>query len=104
MTGSTGLMQGKRGLVMGVANDHSIAYGIARTLGEHGAELAFTYQGEALGKRVTPLARGARLEPCAALRRRGYFDGRRGVRAAASRSGASWIFSSTPSPIPTRAN
>ena len=51
-----GLMQGKRGLIMGVANDHSIAWGIAKTLAEHGAELAFTYQGEALGKRVTPLA------------------------------------------------
>ncbi|ATQ68066.1 MULTISPECIES: enoyl-ACP reductase FabI [Methylosinus] len=56
MTVSTGLMQGKRGLVMGVANDHSIAYGIARTLAQHGAELAFTYQGDALGKRVKPLA------------------------------------------------
>src|SRR5918997_696640 len=53
----TGLMQGKRGLIMGVANDHSIAWGIARTLAAHGAELAFTYQGEALGKRVAPLAR-----------------------------------------------
>jgi enoyl-[acyl-carrier protein] reductase I len=51
-----GLMQGKRGLIMGVANDHSIAWGIARTLGAHGAGLAFTYQGEALGKRVKPLA------------------------------------------------
>jgi len=51
-----GLMQGKRGLIMGVANDHSIAWGIAKVLAEHGAELAFTYQGEALGKRVTPLA------------------------------------------------
>jgi enoyl-[acyl-carrier protein] reductase I len=50
-------MDGKRGLVMGVANDHSIAWGIAKTLAEHGAELAFTYQGEALGKRVAPLAR-----------------------------------------------
>jgi enoyl-[acyl-carrier protein] reductase I len=50
-------MQGKRGLVMGVANDHSIAWGIAKVLREHGAELAFTYQGEALGKRVAPLAR-----------------------------------------------
>src|ERR1700674_828121 len=50
------LMQGKRGLVMGVANDHSIAWGIARTLAAHGAKLAFTFQGEALGKRVTPLA------------------------------------------------
>lgn len=51
-----GLMQGKRGLIMGVANDHSIAWGIAKTLAAHGAKLAFTYQGEALGKRVKPLA------------------------------------------------
>jgi len=51
-----GLMQGKRGLVMGVANDHSIAWGIAKTLAEHGAEIAFTFQGEALEKRVRPLA------------------------------------------------
>jgi len=50
------LMHGKRGLVMGVANDHSIAWGIARTLAAHGAKLAFTYQGEALAKRVKPLA------------------------------------------------
>ncbi len=56
MTASDSLMAGKRGLVMGVANDRSIAYGIARTLGEHGAELAFTYQGEILAKRVRPLA------------------------------------------------
>ncbi|HEX8416223.1 MAG TPA: enoyl-ACP reductase FabI [Methylobacterium sp.] len=52
----TGLMSGKRGLIMGVANDHSIAWGIAKTLHAHGAELAFTYQGDALGRRVTPLA------------------------------------------------
>src|SRR5215210_25914 len=51
-----GLMNGKRGLVMGVANDHSIAWGIAKTLAAHGATLAFTYQGEALGRRVKPLA------------------------------------------------
>jgi enoyl-[acyl-carrier protein] reductase I len=51
-----GLMDGKRGLIMGVANDHSIAWGIAKTLAAHGAQLAFTYQGEALGKRVKPLA------------------------------------------------
>jgi enoyl-[acyl-carrier protein] reductase I len=56
MTVSSTLMKGKRGLVMGVANDHSIAYGIARVLARHGATLAFTYQGEALGKRVKPLA------------------------------------------------
>jgi enoyl-[acyl-carrier protein] reductase I len=51
-----GLMEGKRGLLMGIANDHSIAWGIAKALHAHGAELAFTYQGEAQGKRVRPLA------------------------------------------------
>jgi enoyl-[acyl-carrier protein] reductase I len=67
MTSSNGLMAGKKGLVMGVANDRSIAWGIAQTLGRHGAELAFTYQGEALGKRVTPLAASVGstiVEPC----------------------------------------
>jgi enoyl-[acyl-carrier protein] reductase I len=62
-----GLMKGKRGLVMGVANDHSIAWGIAKTLAAQGAELAFTYQGEAFGRRVKPLAEqvGASLVvPC----------------------------------------
>ena len=49
-------MNGKRGLVMGVANDHSIAWGIAKRLAANGAELAFTYQGEAFGRRVRPLA------------------------------------------------
>jgi len=53
---SSGLMHGNRGLVMGVANDHSIAWGIAKALASEGAELAFTYQGEGLGKRVIPLA------------------------------------------------
>ena len=52
----TGLMSGKRGLIMGLANDKSLAWGIARKLGEAGAELAFSYQGEALHKRVGPLA------------------------------------------------
>jgi len=51
-----GLMKGKRGLVMGVANNRSIAWGIAQALADEGAELAFTYQGEAFGKRVRPLA------------------------------------------------
>ncbi|MEI4485827.1 SDR family oxidoreductase [Frigidibacter sp. MR17.14] len=50
------LMKGKRGLVMGVANERSIAWGIAQALAAEGAELAFTYQGEAFGKRVEPLA------------------------------------------------
>jgi len=50
------LMKGRRGLVMGVANDHSIAWGIAKHLAAHGAELAFSYQGDAFGRRVKPLA------------------------------------------------
>lgn len=53
---TTALMKNKKGLIMGVANDHSIAWGIAEMLHAHGAELAFTYQGEAFGKRVIPLA------------------------------------------------
>jgi len=61
------LMKGKRGLIMGVANDHSIAWGIAKALAAQGAEIAFTYQGEALGKRVKPLAQSLGVElilPC----------------------------------------
>ncbi len=61
------LMAGKRGLVMGVANDHSIAWGIAKAVAAQGAQIAFTYQGEALGRRVKPLAAslGAELViPC----------------------------------------
>ena len=54
---TSGLMAGKRGLIMGVANNRSIAWGIAKACHSHGAELAFTYQGEALKKRVEPLAR-----------------------------------------------
>ncbi|MDO5631409.1 MAG: enoyl-ACP reductase FabI [Paracoccus sp. (in: a-proteobacteria)] len=53
---NTGLMAGKRGLIMGLANDKSIAWGIAKALADQGAELAFSYQGEALKKRVQPLA------------------------------------------------
>ncbi len=52
----TGLMAGKRGLIMGLANNKSLAWGIAKQLAEHGAELAFSYQGDALAKRVKPLA------------------------------------------------
>jgi enoyl-[acyl-carrier protein] reductase I len=58
-TGASTLMQGRRGLVMGVANERSIAWGIARTLRAHGAELAFTYQGDAMSRRVASLAQEA---------------------------------------------
>jgi enoyl-[acyl-carrier protein] reductase I len=56
MAGGNGLMAGKRGLILGVANNRSIAWGIAKACADHGAELAFTYQGDALKKRVEPLA------------------------------------------------
>lgn len=62
-----GLMEGKRGLIMGVANDHSIAWGIAQAVAAQGARLAFTYQGESLEKRVRPLAESLKAEliaPC----------------------------------------
>jgi len=65
MTGP--LMQGKRGLIMGVANHHSIAWGIAQVLADHGARLAFTYQGDTLAKRVRPLAESVNADailPC----------------------------------------
>ncbi|WP_142847483.1 enoyl-ACP reductase FabI [Telmatospirillum sp. J64-1] len=67
MTAPASLMAGKKGLVMGVANDRSIAWGIAQMARAHGAELAFTYQGEALEKRVRPLAESVGAElvlPC----------------------------------------
>ena len=96
-------MQGKRGLIMGVANDHSIAWGIAKTLAAQGAELAFTYQGEALGKRVRPLAAIGRLDRCCMpcdvediASVDAVFSDDRGSNGARS------ISSSTPSPSPTR--
>jgi len=58
------LMLGKRGLVMGVANDHSIAWGIAKMLASHGAELAFSYQGDGFRKRVEPLAASVGSDLC----------------------------------------
>ena len=51
------LMKNKKGLIMGVANNHSLAWGIAKNLSDHGASLAFTYQGESFKKRVEPLAK-----------------------------------------------
>ena len=70
MVNAKPLMAGKRGLVMGVANDRSLAWGIAKTVQAHGAELAFTYQGEALERRVRPLATTALVMPEAVVARR----------------------------------
>ena len=61
----SGLMKGKRGLVMGVANQHSIAWGIAQALHEAGAELAFSYQGDLFKKRVVPLVEA--MKPAALI-------------------------------------
>ena len=64
------LMKNKRGLIMGVANDKSIAWGIAKAIADQGGELAFTYQGEALKKRVVPLANSVNsniILPCDVL-------------------------------------
>jgi len=63
MNEGAGLMAGKRGLVMGVANDHSIAWGIAQKLAQHGASLAFTYQNDGLAKRIRPLAESVGNDP-----------------------------------------
>jgi enoyl-[acyl-carrier protein] reductase I len=63
MNQGAGLMAGRRGLIMGVANDHSIAWGIARSLAAHGADLAYTYQDEPLLRRVRPLAESVGADP-----------------------------------------
>ena len=81
------LMRGKRGLIMGVANNRSIAWGIAKACRAQGAELAFTYQGDALKKRVEPLAeRGRRLRG-RPLRRHRARDHRRRLRAIEAKWG-----------------
>ncbi|MDC9701612.1 MAG: enoyl-ACP reductase FabI [Alphaproteobacteria bacterium] len=61
---SSRLMEGKRGLIMGIANDHSIAWGIARTLAQHGAKLAITYQGDVFKRRAEPLAESLKADLC----------------------------------------
>ena len=84
MADTSGLMKGKRGLIMGVANNRSIAWGIAKACADAGAELALTYQGEALKKRVEPLAADLGLS-ADMLQTRSY----RGMLAAGQRGNAS---------------
>ena len=96
-------MRGKRGLIMGVANDHSIAWGIAKALHEHGAELAFSYQGEAFGKRITPLAKAlARRSSCPATSRTSPRS--IGFSRRSNKIGAASISWSIASPIRTAPN
>ena len=95
------LMKGKRGLVMGVANNRSIAWGSPSLRGAHGAELAFTYQGDALKKRVEPLAAelGAHVVGHCDVTDAATIDA---VFAEVDKSGAGSTSWSTPSPSPTR--
>ena len=75
------LIKGKKGLIMGVANERSIAWGIAKKLSENGAELAFTYLGDALKKRVIPLAESLNSNftlSCDVEKKRRYFKNLRG--------------------------
>ena len=91
------LMNGKRGLVMGVANDHSIAWGIARTLAAHGASLAFTYQGDALSRRVKPLAQSVGADfvlPC------DESYALEGIRAGGNRTGVVFRLTGTSAAAP----
>ena len=98
------LMQGKRGLVMGVANDHSIAWGIARMLASQGAEIAFTYQGDAQAKRLRPLAQsiGSQLVLPADVENDAELDAV--FERIEARNGAVSTSSSTPSLSPTVTN
>ena len=98
------LMAGKRGLVMGVANDRSIAWGISKVLHGQGAKLAFSYQDGAFGRRALPLAKSIDseiIEPCNVLDLKSVDNV---FRAASRKSGAAWISSSTRSPSPIRAS
>ena len=99
----TDLMKGKRGLIMGVANHNSIAWGAAKALAAQGAEIALTYQGEAFGRRVRPLAEeiGSKLViPCDVE----DTDSLDQVFATLKEEGARSTSSSTPSRSRTRAS
>ncbi len=101
MTSKAGLLAGKKGLIMGLANHRSIAWGIAKACADAGAELAFTYQGEALEKRVRPLAKGCECHVVAIATSPMPPRSTPGSRKSAS-SGTASISSSMPSPSLTR--
>ena len=100
-TAKTGLMQDKKGLIMGVANDRSIGWGIAAAAAGQGAELAFTYQGDALKKRVNPLAESVGSDivlPCDVTDEISVDL----VFNTKKKNGANWIFLCMQLPILTR--
>ncbi len=100
----TGQMQGKRGLIMGVANERSIAWGIAKAMAEAGAELAFTYQGEAFGTRLKPLAASVGSDFMVDVDVTDDASARCRVRSVWRHVGRRLISWSMPSPFPTRTN
>ncbi len=104
MSENKALMAGKRGLIMGVANNRSIAWGIAKALSRQGAEIALTYQGDAIKKRAEPLAAeiGSKVVLPCDVTDMASLDSRFLPRSA--RFGAVSISSFTLSPFPTRMN
>ena len=96
------LMAGKQGLIMGVANERSIAWGIAKTLHAHGAALAFTYQGEALGKRVRPLAESLESDFVVEADVTSEREPRQRFSRLSASGGVGWISWFTRSASPTR--
>ena len=98
-----GLLAGKRALILGVANDHSIAWGIARAFAAQGAELAFTYQGEGFERRVIPLAESLGAKIVDARRRAGRRPRSTRSSRGSPRTGAGSTSWSTPSPISDKA-
>ena len=97
------MMKGKKGVVMGVANDHSIAWGVAKKLHDHGAEMAFTYQDEPFGKNASGRSRKASalkiIVQCDASKEE---DLDRSLSRCSRRNGARWISSFTRSLMRTR--
>ena len=102
MAEASGLMRGKRGLILGVANNRSLAWGIARACRAQGAEVGLTYQGDALKKRVEPLAQEIGAQRARPLRRDRARDHRRGVRGRAEGLGHARFRGARRSPSPTR--
>ena len=97
-----GLMAGKKGLILGVANNRSIAWGIAKACADQGAELSLTYQGDAFRKRVEPLAQELGAHIAGHCDVTDHRQPRRRLRRRSPSTGASSISSSMPSPSPTR--
>ena len=102
MADASPLMAGKRGIVMGVANARSLAWGVAHSLADHGADLAFTFQGNAIEKRIRPLAESVGSDFVLPLRRDRRGERRCHLRSDRRALGPPRFPSSMQSPIPIR--